>query len=93
MAQLISEKVFFRVNNIIKDKYGHFKMIREFFYLEDTSVFSSINVITKATSYEVKNDRNVRRNRQIQNYIRKFNIQHSNTDKVSIQPIIRNIKG
>lgn len=53
MAQLISEKVFFRVNNIIKDKYGHFKMIREFFHLEDTSVFSSINVITKATSYEM----------------------------------------
>lgn len=47
MALLISEKVVFRVNNITKDKYGHFKMIKEFFHLEDTSVFRSINVITK----------------------------------------------
>lgn len=55
LALLVSEKVDLSVNNIAKNKYGHFIMTKESIYLEDTPNLNDYVIdIQRFTSHEVK---------------------------------------
>ena len=64
---LISDKVDFRIRKIIKDKKGHYIMIKGSI-IRDVSTLMCIHLTTEHHLYEAKTDRTEKKNREIYNY-------------------------
>lgn len=94
MALLISEKVDFRVNNITKDKLGHFKKRKELIHPEDTTILNDhepdhrASQLMKGKLIELQEE--MAKSTII---LKNFNNLFSIITKISIQAISKNMEG
>ena len=82
---LLSEKVDFKVKNIMKDKEGHFIIIKDLYHQEDKTILKFMHLIIVSKYMKQKLDRTVGEIDKPTTVVRNLNATLSIIDKIENQ--------